>query len=299
MGPHGGRGVTSPAEAKFVFARLQFGYKITCLLFSESRPSKNGPVALCGQFADGQNWSIRESKLKLSPCKARIRSIHSTRSARARPDLQKPAKLVQVFRGSSTHWNESQIYDALIEGCKETSRTSSTRLISNLISNPGAETLVRHLEYLRNLKVVSYYPTTAVSKFSHFFNPSLFPIYDTEIVFRTVINGKFRDDWKSFNPRTSPLLIMDDKDPIWDASYWVAWGSEIMRRRHPELMDVFAEWFLQVTMTADDDVGDLHGDLNTYYATAFRVRRNRSVASRVVNIMDTHFWARVELRTSA
>jgi hypothetical protein len=105
-----------------------------------------------------------------------------------------------------------------------------------------------HLERLREIKTISWYPTMVVSKFSHFFNPSLFPIYDTEIIYKTVINGTFRDDYKSINPRTPPLLILDDKDGIWDAYYWVAWGNEVMRRRHAELMDYFAEWFVENTM---------------------------------------------------
>lgn len=225
-----------------------------------------------GQFAESQNWSIRESKLHLYR-RAKIAfgasSIDRDRPMAFESIYSSLQAYWQVFRGSPEHWSEERIYDVLSQRCTATSRMSDMSLATDLIRNPHAATIVAHLEFLRKLKIVRYYPTMAVSKFSHFFNPALFPIYDDTFISKKVIHGVFRQEWNSFVPQTPPGLISDDNDGIWDAYYWIAWASEIIRRRHPDLMTYFSEWFVEETKTADDDIDDLRIDLRTYYATAF------------------------------
>ena len=45
---------------------------------------------------------------------------------------------------------------------------------------------------MRDLKPVAGYPVMAVSKFLHFYNPALFPIYDNLVIWNGVL-GYFRN----------------------------------------------------------------------------------------------------------
>ena len=56
-----------------------------------------------------------------------------------------------------------------------------------------------------------------VFKLSHFFNPSLFPIYDTDVIWNKVMDKVFRTEWKMFYDQTSPLTRLGWHDRRWIA----------------------------------------------------------------------------------
>jgi len=171
----------------------------------------------------------------------------------------------QVFRPTTTHWSMEQVYTCLMEKCGSCSRSGGLTLKNNLLEQSGISALSRHLKTMENIKVLkrNTYPTMPVAKFSHFFNPMLFPVYDTKYVYRKVLLEVFKKDWDEFNPL--PSLTLPGKEGIYDALWWILWGSEMIHRSHPHLMERFAAWFLKC-----QDAGDeLREEVRTYYATAF------------------------------
>ena len=122
------------------------------------------------------------------------------------------------------------------------------------------------MENIKQLKRQTY-PVMPVAKFSHFFNPKLFPIYDTKYVCGTVLHRAFKEDWNAFIRRSDlSSLTLSGKEGVQYALWWILWGREMIHHRHPSLMERFAEWLL----LKSNDVGDdLREELPTYFATAF------------------------------
>jgi hypothetical protein len=224
------------------------------------------------EVAASLNWTIRDSKLFLYR-RAEIAfdpGVEEQTRREAFSDIYKSLRRSwQVFRGASSYWEEDHVYTTLTQRCGPTSRNGGLTLARNLLENPSLSSLGAHLETLAELKVKSDYPIMAVSKFSHFFNPCLFPIYDTAVIYNKVLKNAFREDWNAFKPHVPPDFTLNGKEGIWDAFYWIVWGNELIRGCDPKLMEHFAEWFIQETKRPDDDVSDMREELKTYYATAF------------------------------
>lgn len=178
-------------------------------------------------------------------------------------------KYWQVFRGASTYWMPAQVWGTLMSKCGPCSMSAAVTLHSDLEKPSGALLLKQHLETMQNIKAGKYYPTMPVAKFSHFFNPTLFPIYDTALVYNTVLTGAFKNDWKSFTDdlweARLPSLDLVGKSGIWWAFAWIIWGSDMIRRNHPDLMGRFAGWFVRESEGEDS----LLKEISSYYATAF------------------------------
>lgn len=109
----------------------------------------------------------------------------------------------QVFRPKTNGecWSSDQIYDALTNECQSCSRQSGLTLVS--LTEQASRTSIEHcLTSLGKIKpTIRYpavYPWMAVAKFSHFFNPHLFPIYDTAFIWDKVANGAFKPDYTDF-----------------------------------------------------------------------------------------------------
>jgi hypothetical protein len=233
---------------------------------------KNGTAAALRKYvkvADQRDWSI-PSKLSLyKHAKIAFERKANDDSREAFSEIYSTLRNYwQVFRGSPKHWNEHRIYSTLVKDCGSASRSRRLTLKSNLLEASSLSALQQHLKTLEGIKGLRrFYPAMTVSKFSHFFNPALFPIFDNAIVYREVLRKVFRDDWETFDPPISSQFKLAGKPGIWDAFYWIVWGSDMTRRSTPNLMEYFAEWFIKETR--DDNNIDFLEDLKTYYATAF------------------------------
>ena len=78
----------------------------------------------------------------------------------------------------------------------------------------------------------------ALSKFLHFFNPTLYPIYDTAVIENLVLHT-FSDDWHGFDKRIHvPNLHLG---LAYYLKYMV-WLADLMAKHNDQIMEVFRKW---------------------------------------------------------
>ena len=120
---------------------------------------------------------------------------------------------------------------------------------------------------MQGIKPKRGYPTMAVSKFLHFYNPSLFPIYDSEAIWEGVFMGRFRNDFREFC-RTAdiPYEAVIQQGTATFLRAYMDWASSLLSFAHGSFMQVFVEW-----LEGQPGVGlrQLTFDASTLYATAF------------------------------
>ncbi len=123
--------------------------------------------------------------------------------------------------------------------------------------------LMSSLENLRGLKPVANYPVMAVSKFLHFYNPELFPIYDNEVIWNGVFRC-FRRDFKEFC-YTSELKYEYEDTASFYCKY-ILWASSLLAHAHSDFMAVFVAWLRKQPGAA---LESRTFDSSTLYALAF------------------------------
>lgn len=171
----------------------------------------------------------------------------------------------QVFRNAGgTCWSADETFSMLTTQCEPVSRQSGLTA-KNLVEVNHTDRIRACLVTLGPIKPSRYFPWMATSKFLHFFNPSLFPIYDDRYVWKKVATGAFRQDYNDFCRRhgfqRNPLTVQFSVQ-------YVLWGSEIIQTASDECMPIFARWFAS---QVDDQSAraPLLQDLEQYYAAAF------------------------------
>jgi hypothetical protein len=123
--------------------------------------------------------------------------------------------------------------------------------------------LLSSLENLRGLKPVAKYPVMVVSKFLHFYNPELFPIYDYEVIWNGVFRC-FRRDFKEFC-HTSELKYEYEDIASFYCKY-ILWASSLLAHAHSDFMEAFVAWLRKQPRVAWES---RTFDASTLYATAF------------------------------
>lgn len=177
----------------------------------------------------------------------------------------------QVFRNSSgVYWSSDQIYDALTHECQSCSRQSGLTLAA--LTEQGSRTNIEHcLTSLGRIKPTlrypAVYPWMAVAKFSHFFNPHLFPIYDTAFMWDKVANGTFKTDYGEFCRRRG---FKPREDSAQFNLQYILWAAETIQAADKDCMKTFADWFAAQT-NRHPDTGNILEDSATYYAAAFEM----------------------------
>ncbi len=102
------------------------------------------------------------------------------------------------------------------------------------------------------------------SKFLHFFNPKLFPIYDNAVV-RNRVFIAFHEDWMGFCSRSG----LDPETTGVDLyANYMRWAAELLAGADSRLADTFAAWFSSRIESSEDSL-DVFGELRVYQATAF------------------------------
>ena len=173
----------------------------------------------------------------------------------------------QVFRssrGSAGSWTPEQIFETIRREFADFSWRSPVNLRTFLASEASAR-LQRGLANMRGIKPNKYYPLMTVSKFLHFYNPALFPIYDTEVIWKMVFS-RFRHDFRVFCQTANiayDRAINDGTEAF--LLHYMRWASSLLSTAHARFMEVFVDWLaLQPGTNTSRDF-----DLATLYATAF------------------------------
>ena|SRR5271157_3973139 len=98
---------------------------------------------------------------------------------------------------------------------------------------------------MRCIKPNQGYPHMPVSKFLHFCNPALFPIYDTKVIWDKVFKCFKNPDFRDFCSQAVPMISYDraikDEVVTWLIHY-MRWANSLLSVAHPTFMPVFKEW---------------------------------------------------------
>lgn len=174
----------------------------------------------------------------------------------------------QVFRSpqsGASRWSAQQVFETLNREFPEYSWGSSVNL-SNFQQIEYYACLKSSLDTMQGIKQKQGYPHMAASKFLHFYNPSLFPIYDYKVIWKKVFK-RFADDFQDFCQSKNisyPEAINDDTASF--LIHYMRWASSLLSAAHGTFMQVFVEWL-------EEQPGvELHQsqfDAVTLYATAF------------------------------
>lgn len=92
---------------------------------------------------------------------------------------------------------------------------------------------------MQGMKPHQGFPVMAVSKFLHFYNPGLFPIYDYEVVWKKVF-GRFRDEFQNFC--STAKITYDVGDTALFYRNYMCWGNSLLSGAHEKFMRVFVDW---------------------------------------------------------
>jgi hypothetical protein len=174
----------------------------------------------------------------------------------------------QVFRPSSPErdcWPPGRIFETIRREFQEFSWGNPVNLLT--FARSGARPRLEScLAKMQGIKPKKGYPHMTVSKFLHFYNPGLFPIYDNAVIWGGVFKH-FQNDFRGFC--TSAQIPYDrainDDTAVFLLNY-MDWASSLLSVAHEAFMPVFIDWL-------DKQPGAwLHQrrfDPTTLYATAF------------------------------
>jgi hypothetical protein len=101
--------------------------------------------------------------------------------------------------------------------------------------------LASGLSAMAGLKQNTGFPMMAVSKFLHFYNPNLFPIYDREIIEGLVL-VRFKSDYRLHQSNSG--LSAREETPEALLCYY-SWAAALMASAHPGFMQTFVDWLSQ------------------------------------------------------
>jgi hypothetical protein len=135
-------------------------------------------------------------------------------------------------------WTAEQTFQNLKAGLSSFSWGGPVSLI-NFRNGNSQSSLLPCLDRMRGLKPAADWPTMAVSKVLHFYNAELFPVYDSEVIWKKVLTrfkGEFRDFCLAFS---QPWDFGDT--PTFYRNY-MSWGAYLLGQAHPEFTKAFADW---------------------------------------------------------
>ncbi|HEX3436151.1 MAG TPA: hypothetical protein VHT24_05225 [Pseudacidobacterium sp.] len=173
----------------------------------------------------------------------------------------------QVFRSRQSdvsYWSSQQVFETIKREFAEYSWGGSVNL-SNFQQSGDFARLKSSLDKMQGIKQKKGYPHMAVSKFLHFYNPSLFPIYDQKVIWEKVFS-RFEDDFQDFcKSENIPYPGAIEDDTAYFIIYYMRWASSLLAVAHENFMQVFVEWLEQRGV----DLRQRQFDAATLFATAF------------------------------
>ena len=175
-----------------------------------------------------------------------------------------------VFRPCSPAdcWPPQKIFATIKREFQEFSPRCPVNLLNFPTSGKGLR-LESCLARMNGIKPKKGFPLMTVSKFLHFYNPALFPIYDYEVMWKKVCNRRFKNDFRAFCDRERiPNSIVGDsaEDTAAFLRYYMIWASSLLSVAHAGFMLIFRDWLGQQRGT---ELSKRKFDPTTLYARAF------------------------------
>ena len=142
-------------------------------------------------------------------------------------------------------WRPEKIFETIKREFSEFSRYGTVNLM-NFGESGTACRLQSCLLTMSEIKPKKGFPIMTVSKFLHFYNPALFPIYDTKVIYDKVLNGYFKSDFRDFCDReTLPYRVFMNEDTVDFYPAYMRWASSFLSVAHGSFMQVFTDWLAE------------------------------------------------------
>ncbi len=176
----------------------------------------------------------------------------------------------QVFRPYSPKrdcWPPKQIFETIKREFGTFSWGGQVNLL-NFSKSGTRDRFQSCLKEMRGIKPNRGYPHMTVSKFLHFYNPGLFPIYDNKMIWEKVFKD-FDDDFQDFCGSADipyKKAINDDTETF--LLYYMDWANYLLSVAHPAFMQVFINW---LGGQPDSRLKGRSFDPASLYATAFEI----------------------------
>ena len=213
-------------------------------------------------------WSVA-AKLKLydlSRCAFPSNGTHDERTFSAFETIYDELRRCwQVFRSSvnASPWPAKTVYRMLRDEFAGFSRCQPVTL-PTFNTSPQSGFLLPRLAAMRGIKSNANYPDMTVSKFLHFYNPKLFPIYDTDVVCNKVFK-RFKVCYQQVESTANAMSA--GGDGVFLLNY-IRWASSLMKGAHPGFMLEFVSWVeSEVPPRQFEAIG--RQTVSELYATAF------------------------------
>ncbi|MGH7176274.1 MAG: hypothetical protein ACREJC_02735, partial [Tepidisphaeraceae bacterium] len=138
--------------------------------------------------------------------------------------------------GAAKCWQPRRIYSVIRQKMWDFGPAAGLHLLNFRMHHRATATVA--MESLKGIKPTRSYPTMTVSKFLHFYNPGLFPIWDNAVIDHRVFK-RFGEDYAHF-------CVAHSLDP--DAvgaeflGNYVCWGSRCVLDAGKVYMPEFVEW---------------------------------------------------------
>ena len=186
-------------------------------------------------------------------------------------------------RTSAPHWEPRQIFDTIKREFAEFSWRGPVNLLNFSNSRTTVVRLRSCLAKMRGIKANKGFPIMTVSKFLHFYNPALFPIYDSAVIWKKVCDGCFKSDFRTFCDRENlPYQRFKNEDTEDFLPAYMRWANSLLCARHANFMQVFVEWLAEQPGV---DLRDRKFDPATLYATAFEFTAIGATAAELVAVV--------------
>ncbi|MCU1326263.1 MAG: hypothetical protein JWN34_1633 [Bryobacterales bacterium] len=149
----------------------------------------------------------------------------------------------QVFRGQriSECWTAQRTFDIVRREFADFAWHRPVTLAN--LSADQRQILVSQLSSLGTIKPNQGFPIMTASKFLHFFNPALFPIYDEAIVWKAVLEKRFNSEFRQFHVEHS-LRYETGSTVNWLGNYIAYANWMVSSAAHPNFMQTFADWLV-------------------------------------------------------
>jgi hypothetical protein len=172
-----------------------------------------------------------------------------------------------VFRphGRESCWPPRQIFETVKREFSELSWLGPVNLLNFPKTAPSLESCLRKM---RGIKPNQEYPVMTVSKFLHFYNPGLFPIYDTAMIWEKVFK-RFDNDFRGFCWTAGIPYDSAIKDGTAAfLRYYMLWANSLLKVAHPTFMAVFTDW---LGKQPGAELSKRRIDPTSLYAAAFEI----------------------------
>jgi hypothetical protein len=148
----------------------------------------------------------------------------------------------QVFRpyGPAACWSPERVFNTIKLELPEFSWRGSINLL-NFPKIVTPQRLDSCLAGMRGIKPNQDYPHMTVSKFLHFYNPGLFPIYDAKVIWEQVFK-RFDSDFRQFCPTADiqyARAVQDGSEKF--LRFYMLWANFLMSVAHPTFMQIFVD----------------------------------------------------------